>query len=88
MKIWITKYALTKGILVVDADVSSEYPDMVSWGEGDTCNHAHGEGRDWHWTQESAKARAGEMIDKKIISLEKSIAKLKKLRPKNVWVRG
>ena len=74
-KVWITKYALTDGIRLIEAKQSSQYLDMMSYGEG-AYDHAHGEGREWHRTPESALRRAEEMRKKKLASLRKSIAKL------------
>lgn len=75
IKAWITKYALTHGIQVVDAEVCGD-GKMVAYG-----NKAYGRqyahGKDWHTTPEAALARAEEMRKAKIASLEKSIAKIK-----------
>ena len=76
IKAWITKYALTEGIEVVDAEVCGD-GDMISYGNvGYGSQYAHGEGKDWHRTPESALARAEEMRKAKIASLRKSIAKM------------
>ena len=40
---------------------------------------AHGEGKDWHRTKESAVKRAENMRAAKIASMRKSIAKLEKM---------
>lgn len=77
IKVWITKYALTEGIQLVDAEVSGNSPSMVSYGNvGYGSQYAHGEGKDWHRTPESAMRRAEEMRKKKIASMRKSMAKL------------
>ena len=82
MKVYITKYALTAGIMEVDAEQSSVAPSMVSWKnqEGWGEQNAHGEGKDWHRTKESATARAESMRLKKIASLKASIKKMEKLK--------
>jgi len=79
MKAWITKYALTQGIFEVEGDASKEYPDMLcqtfpksNYG-GITY---HGRGRDWHETEDGAKAQAKKMRDKKVASMLKQIKKL------------
>lgn len=41
--------------------------------------HAGAEGRQWHRTREAAVARALEMREAKIASLERQIAKLRKM---------
>lgn len=79
IKAWVTKYALTTGIDLVDAEHSPEC-SMIRYGDlGYTWCHAHGEGKEWHRTPESALARAEEMRAAKIASLRKSIAKLEKM---------
>jgi len=80
IKVWITKYALTDGIVLVEAETTHS-ADMItyrpgSWGK----QYAHGEGREWHRTPESALKRAEEMRTKKIASLRKSIAKLEAMK--------
>lgn len=73
MKVWITKYAFTKGIYEVKVTTSC-LPSMVS-GPG-TFEHYHGEGIEWHRTREAAVQRANKMRTAKIKSLQKSLAKL------------
>ena len=73
IKAWVTKYALTKGIEVVDAEVC-DGEGMISYGNvGYGSQYAYG--KDWHRTPEAALARAEEMRKAKIASLHKSIAK-------------
>lgn len=76
IKVWISKYALTQGVFAVDAEIVDD--EMISYPQGDFCNYAHG--NDWHRTQEAAVARAEEMRQAKIASLQKSIRKLESLR--------
>lgn len=72
---WVTKYALTNGILLEKGEVCNYTSGtMFSYG---TFGHAHG--NDWHRTPEAAIARAEEMRKKKIESLKKQIAKLEKM---------
>jgi len=76
---WVTKYALTDGIKVVDATVHhSINSKMISWKEGEYSNNAHG--KDWHRTPEEAVLRAEEMRKAKIESLKKSIKKMESLK--------
>lgn len=78
MTAYITKYALSKGILMMQVDQSTECPSMVSSREKyNQC--FHGEGREWHRTIGSAKARAEHMRLNKIASLKNQIDKLKAL---------
>lgn len=78
MKVWITKYALSKGIKETEVKQSNSFPEIVH-GK-DLYDSYHGEGKEWHRTKESALARAEEMRKKKIDSLRKQIEKLEKLR--------
>jgi hypothetical protein len=81
MKAYITKYALTVGIMDAEAEQSSVAPSMVTWTYRNGWNKgaAHGEGKDWHRTKEAAVARAEQMRLAKIVSLKKSIKKLESL---------
>lgn len=72
--VWITKYALTNGILHKQA-VPCGNPNMIQVGN----TYFHGEGNDWHRTLEGAQRKAETMRVRKIASLEKSIEKFKKL---------
>lgn len=73
MKVWITKYALTSGIIEINGEItdSGSVFDMGS----SHPTYYHGEGKDWHRTKESAIAKAEEMRKKKIVSLKKQIKK-------------
>lgn len=77
MKVWITKYALTRGILERDGDicegntnlfrVTNKYPEYYHGG-------------DWHKTEEAARAKAEKMRLLKIKSLKKSLDNLEKMK--------
>ena len=72
---WVTKYALTLGIKKVDGRINHKISSgMLCYGDGETAH-----GNDWHRTEAEAVARAEQMRLKKIESLNKQIAKLKKL---------
>lgn len=73
--VWITKYALTKGILRAEGRVSRISTSIFLFGP----DSFFGEGDQWHRTREAAIARAEEMRKAKIASHEKSIEKLRKL---------
>lgn len=76
--VWISKYALTSGIYELKVDHFSSDGTAV-YGKGQfEC--FHGEGKNWHITEEDAKKRAEEMRLEKIQSLKKQIEKLEKLR--------
>jgi hypothetical protein len=85
VKVWITKYALTKGIVEAEATGRDEYPNMVTVSNKPYDSIYKPYGRiyyhkpDWHLSLEDAKKRAEEMRVKRIASLRKSIQKLEKL---------
>lgn len=76
MKIWITKYALTQGILEREATVPQ---DPRYAGRMAVVGMSYFHGDEWHRTPEAAKAQAELMRQKKIKSMERQIAKLKAL---------
>lgn len=75
-KFYVTKYALTTGILTVNGQLFAE-GRAISWG---THNYAHGEGKDWHRTFDGAEKRADEMRRRKITALKKKLADLENLK--------
>lgn len=79
MKIWITKYAMTKGVYEADADQVGISMVRVKGTLNSYTQYFHGEGREWHRNKEQAKERAEVMRDMKIASLEKSIKKIRAL---------
>lgn len=86
MKVWITKYALTYGIWTGEAEdrkdgvIECKRP-MTPEGEKELLwGYFHGEGKEWHRTEEAAKARAVVMREKKVSALRKKIAKLEAMR--------
>lgn len=73
MKVWITKYALTKGIREFEGELRGSAvvgPHFVEWFYPP----------DWHKSREDAIAWAEKMRQKKIASLEKQIDRLKSLK--------
>lgn len=81
MKIWITKYALSKGVFEAEAEVSDERSTMAvvrpAPASGGHTQYFHG--CDWHKTKTAADARVRHMIKLKLASLEKQKQKLLKL---------
>lgn len=75
---YITKYALTTGILEVQGDVFDEMPTMMRYRREGCTNYAHR--NEWHDTLYDAMTRAEEMRHEKLVSLKKQIEKLTKLR--------
>ena len=75
MKVYITKYALSDGILertLVKADARMavvERPESIN-------DRDYFHGKDWHYSLEDAQARAREMRDKRLKNLRKQIKKL------------
>lgn len=76
MKVYITKYALTKGIL--EKEVEDCGNGMVRENENHFPTYYHG--TDWHKDKQSAIDKAEEMRKKKIASLKKQIEKLEKMK--------
>lgn len=78
MKIWVTKYALTRGIGEVEVErvrngsVSVHGQGYDGWYDTD--------GLEWCSTKEAAVARAEVMRVKKIEALERQIERLKALK--------
>lgn len=80
MKIYVTKYALSRGVFEAEAEVDENGFAVVrrsGWTGFD--QYFHGEGRDWCSTKEQALEAAEKMRIKRIASLEKQVAKLKAL---------
>jgi hypothetical protein len=73
---YVTKYALTTGILAVEAEECGD--DMIRCS-GRFHQYFHREGRDWHRTFDAALAKATEMRDEKIASLRKQIGRLERI---------
>lgn len=76
MIVYVTRWALTKGILEVEVDEPTERaPDMVVGGSSPLgCVYYH-KGQ-WHRTREEAERKTWDMRDKKLASLRKQITKL------------
>jgi len=79
MKAWVTKYALTTGILVVDGKVNDSVPSLLSYRDGGYTVYVHNEGKEWHLTPEAALAKAEEMRLKKIAAVKKKLEKLESM---------
>lgn len=74
---YITKYALTQGIIKTKLEIcegtSTNMVEAPLLGSG---AYFHGEGREWHRTRESAVKQVNEMKTKKLRSLRKAILAL------------
>jgi hypothetical protein len=76
MRAWVTKYALTAGVQLVEGD-SSDGMLTYRTGKGRFMQFAHkGE---WFDSEAGALARADEMRHRKIASLKKQIGRLDSL---------
>ena len=78
MKVWITKYALTDGIIEAEGEPYGLEWVSASWDNGCHCNDF--EQGEWFDTKERAIKKAEEMRQKKIESLKKQIEKLERMR--------
>lgn len=74
MKIWISQYALSEGVIETEGE-----PRQISLVLLNSGRYVYGEGRNWHRTREDAVARAEEMRKKKIYSLRKQLERLEAL---------
>lgn len=79
---YVTKYALTQGILKVQGRISSVADTMMCfrWNGWETAVH----GNDWHETLDAAQKHAESMRLKKLASVKKQLAKLEQLSVKVV----
>ena len=78
MKVWITKYALTDGIIEADAEIGGFDTITATWDNETRCDNFKGE--EWWSTKKNAIEKAEEMRQKKIASLKKQIEKLERMR--------
>lgn len=78
MKVYITKYSLTQGI--IEADVEDVGDGIVADNNSNYVAYYHGEGKEWHRTKVSAIKKAEEMRNKKIKALKKQITKLENIK--------
>jgi hypothetical protein len=79
MKVWITKYALSSGIIVAENAKLCANSTAVSYTTGDSSYPQYAHSKDWHRSRVDAILRAEEMRRKKITSLTKQIEKLRRL---------
>lgn len=87
MKVWITKYALTQGIIEAECyDIfTAEDPadNMIcirDEGHGIFNKYYRGEGREWHRTKESAVKKANEMRLMEIVRLKMKAEQLENMK--------
>jgi hypothetical protein len=79
MKVYISKYALTKGIFELEVEDCGD--GTVKHKNSGYCNdYYHEEGKDYFLTKEDAIKKANELKEKKIQSIEKQLKKLKEIK--------
>jgi hypothetical protein len=78
MKAYITKYALSKGILELEGSNRIGNEDTFEAKTGQWMNSYHG--GEWWATRDAAVERADEMRVARIASLKKQIKKLEAMR--------
>ena len=77
---WVTKYALTTGIDMVEAEWCNDLREsMSSYGAEGGRMGLTAHGKDWHRTPEAAIARAEEMRAAKIAAMRKQLTKLERM---------
>lgn len=75
-EVWITKYALTKGVYkALNAEHCRAISERMISLEGN-CFHTP----DWHTTEDAARARVLEMVDAELSALARKRAKMEKLK--------
>ena len=79
VKVWITKYALSKGIICANAERCLGGGDMIVAKSMGVHAYFHKEGKDWHLSEGPAQERAREMAFKKLVSLKKQRTKVEEL---------
>jgi len=78
MKVYVTKWCLTQGILELEVELSQKFPDMVSPVDRKWMASFHN--GEWYETFDAAAGRADQARVRKITSLKKQIAKLGAMR--------
>lgn len=77
---WVTRFALSEGILKVTGYVPHDISDkMFCYKKEGKTSRVSVHGKDWHLTEELAIARAEEMRLKEIESLKNSLKKMEAL---------
>jgi len=85
MKIFITKYALTTGIIEAEAEEGTSKLKYMVVHDGSRLSYFYK--KEYRASLEEAQKQAQEMILGRVANLEKSIAKVKKLQDQPIKVR-
>lgn len=83
MIVFITKYALTSGIIEMEAEIKDcdwSKKKTSAWGKIEGGYPTGFYNNDFHLTKEEAEVDVKQRIDKKIESLKKQIKKLENLK--------
>lgn len=78
MRVYITRYALTRGIIELELEEESVSGKGCSARSDLNSNFFYG--KEWHRTLEEAKKDAESRRDRKIESLKKQLAKLEEMK--------
>lgn len=79
MKVWVTKYALTKGIIECEARWNEHNPHLAIVRFGESYFDSFYPREEWHLSFEAACARAELMRQAKMVSLRKALQKMENL---------
>lgn len=79
MKVWVTKYALTKGIMEKEAELCDNTDGRMIRIKDNPYNEYYA-GGEWFHTKEEAVQKAEELKVKKIKSVKKQLEKLQNLK--------
>lgn len=79
MRVYVTKYALTEGILTMEAELC-HVGTMIEVKPKSNGFTQYFHNREWYTDLEAAKARAEEMRQNKIKSVKKQLQKLEEMR--------
>lgn len=75
MKVYITRWALTKGIMEEEAEISPVAPTMVTVNGAHSGYSYYAHKPYWHLTRAEAVAHANQMLKVKLESLKRSLRK-------------
>jgi hypothetical protein len=79
MPYFITRYALSRGIFEIEANIIDHHKRIINQtvdGKGINCYY---HAREWWTSKDEAVKQARKMRDRKVKSLEKQIEKLKEM---------
>lgn len=77
MQVFVTKYALSKGIL--GGELEHQIGNIASININGKTEFCRGEGEEWHKTIESAKLAAVRMRDQQIKFLKRRLSRMQNL---------